>query len=165
MARNKQKQEGSGELTSSMTGLTGRRSMLKALGGSSVAMLTGCIGGGGGGDRPITIGALEPLSGNFAPWGAAHSAGLQFAVDEVNADGGVLGRDVNIVESDTQSNPGEADSIFRRFVDQDDAVAVRGPASCTSESWRSSKSLTDIRTVVPRAGIKANGPQTALTVP
>ncbi|USZ73646.1 ABC transporter substrate-binding protein [Natronosalvus halobius] len=108
----------------------GRRRMLNTLGGSSVAMLAGCIGGGDGGDDDtITIGSLQPLSGNFAPWGSAHSAGLEFAIDAVNENGGVLDREVEIVEADTESNPGEGDSIFRRFAEQEGAVAMTGPVS------------------------------------
>jgi len=113
------------------TGSPRRRRMLQAVGGSSLGLLAGCIGSslGGGNDGPITIGSLQPLSGNFAPWGAAHSAGLQYAIDEVNADGGVLDREIEIVEADTESNPSEGDSLFRNFVEQDGAVALTGPVS------------------------------------
>lgn len=119
------------ESSNSGTSSPGRRRMLQAIGGSSLGLLAGCIGSslGGDDDGPITIGSLQPLSGNFAPWGAAHSAGLQFAIDEVNADGGVLDREVEIVEADTESNPSEGDSLFRNFVEQDGAVALTGPVS------------------------------------
>jgi len=164
MPRDNQSETGSDDRTAPASGATGRRTMLKVLGGSGVAMLAGCIGGDGsdgsgdgsdgsgdgsdgsgdgsdgsgdggttvgdgGSGGPITIGALEPLSGNFAPWGAAHSAGLQFAIDEVNDDGGVLGRELTIAEADTKSEPAEGDSIFRRFAEQEDAVAMTGPVS------------------------------------
>lgn len=108
-----------------------RRKFLKASGGiAGVGLLAGCIGGnGGGGDGPITIGAIEPLSGGFTPWGRVHRDGLQFAVDEINNDGGVLDRDLEVVVNDTESDPGAADSTFRQFVEQEDAVAVTGPVS------------------------------------
>ncbi|WP_458210574.1 ABC transporter substrate-binding protein [Haladaptatus sp. NG-SE-30] len=132
MPHNKPTNQGSDEQTGSTLGSGRRRPLLKTLGGSSLTLLAGCLGGGfggGGDDGPITIGSLQPLSGNFSPWGEAHSAGLQFAIDEVNADGGVLGRDVKIVEADTKSDPAEGDSLFRRFVEQDGAVAMTGPVS------------------------------------
>ncbi len=85
-------------------------------------------GDGGSGD-PLVIGALQPLSGPFTPWGNAHKAGLAFAVEEINADGGVMGRELTVVETDTGSDAAAADSSFRRFVEQESAVAVTGPVS------------------------------------
>lgn len=108
-----------------------RRQFLKASGGMAGAgIVAGCVGGLGGGDSgPITIGGLEPLSGNFTPWGQAHRAGLEFGVQEINDDGGVMGRDLEVSVTDTQSDPTEADSVFRQFVEQEGAVAVTGPVS------------------------------------
>ncbi|MDY6765443.1 MAG: ABC transporter substrate-binding protein [Halobacteria archaeon] len=133
-----------------------RRTFLKGIGATGVTGLAGCLGGGGdggtdggtdggdggdggtdggdggtdGGAGPITIGAIQPLSGNFAPWGQAHQAGLEFGVNEVNNNGGVLdGRQLQIVSSDTKSDPAEAATIFQRFVEQDNAVAITGPVS------------------------------------
>ena len=86
-------------------------------------------GDGDGGDG-ITIGAIQPLSGNFAVWGQVHASGLAFAVREINDDGGVLGgRELNVVEADSGSDPAEAASIFERFVEGDDVVAATGPVS------------------------------------
>ncbi|PSP91606.1 ABC transporter substrate-binding protein [Halobacteriales archaeon QS_4_66_20] len=112
-------------------GTTDRRRFLRATGGAvAFGTLAGCVGGDGGGDEgPITLGSLQPLSGPFTPWGQAHSAGMEFAVQEINDDGGVMGRDLEIEEDDTGSDPGEADTIFRRMVEQGDAVAVTGPVS------------------------------------
>jgi branched-chain amino acid transport system substrate-binding protein len=84
---------------------------------------------GGSGDA-INIGSVQPLSGSFAPWGQVHSSGLAFAVQEINADGGVLdGRELNIVEANSESDPAEASSIFERFAEQEDIVAATGPVS------------------------------------
>lgn len=107
-----------------------RRSFLKATGGGATAsLLAGCIGGGGGNSSgPITIAALEPLSGSFTAW-SVHRDGLQFAVDEVNANGGVLDRDLELDVSDTGSDPAEADSAFRRSVEQEGAVVSTGAVS------------------------------------
>ena len=112
-------------------GSTDRRRFLRATGGAvAFGALAGCVGGDGGGDEgPITLGSLQPLSGSFTPWGQAHSTGMEFAVQEINDDGGVMGRDLEIEEDDTGSDPGEADTIFRRMVEEDDAVAVTGPVS------------------------------------
>jgi len=126
-----------------------RRTFLRTTGGAATfGVLAGCTGGDGGeatdtpteqpdtatgtptmASEPITIGAIEPLSGPFTPWGNAHQAGLEFGISEINGNGGVMGRELETVVSDTASDPAEADSIFRRFVEQEDAVSVTGPVS------------------------------------
>jgi len=97
-------------------------------GGDGGGTTTGSAGGGG--DGAINIGSVQPLAGNFAPWGQVHSAGLAFGVQEINDNGGVLdGRELNIVEANSESDPAEAASIFERFAEQDDIVAATGPVS------------------------------------
>jgi len=87
-------------------------------------------GDSGGDSGSINIGSIQPLSGGFTPWGQAHSAGLAFAVEQINANGGVLGgRNLNIVEANSESDPAEASSIFERFAEQNDIVAATGPVS------------------------------------
>lgn len=103
-----------------------RRSFLAVAGVSTAGMLAGCLGDD---DDGITIGAIQPFTGSFEAWGEAHSAGLNFAIDEVNENGGVLGEEVEVVEDDTESNPGDADTIFRRQVEEDGAVAITGAVS------------------------------------
>lgn len=108
-----------------------RRTFLKASGVAGIGLTAGCAGGnGGGGDGPITIAGLEPQSGPFSAWGSAHIPGLEFALEEINSDGGVLdGRELEVVIEDTEGNPSEADSIFQRLVEQEGAVAATGPVN------------------------------------
>ncbi|WP_410767458.1 ABC transporter substrate-binding protein [Haloferax sp. DFSO60] len=128
-----------------------RRNFVKLSGVAGAGLLAGCTGGssdgdsggsdggnddttadggsGGGSSDPIVIGSLQPLSGPFTPWGNAHKAGLAFAIEEINSDGGVLDRQLEIVEADTKSDAAAADSTFRRFVEQENAVATVGPVS------------------------------------
>lgn len=122
-----------------------RRRFIKATGGTvAIGALAGCAdddnGDGGndvedsdaGSDDPdaITIGALEPISGPFAAWATPHRDGLEFAVEEINANGGVLdGRELDINVTDTGADAGQADSSFRRLVEQEDAVVTTGSVS------------------------------------
>jgi len=100
------------------------------LGAAGAATLGGCVNLAGGGEGgPITVGAIEPLSGPFTPWGTTHRDGLEFAVEEINADGGVDGRELSLTVTDTASDPTDADSVFRRMVENEGAVAVTGPVS------------------------------------
>jgi branched-chain amino acid transport system substrate-binding protein len=57
------------------------------------------------GAEPIKIGLLEPFSGPFEAYGAAWLAGVQFAVDEQNAKGGLFGRKIEIIKEDDEMMP------------------------------------------------------------
>lgn len=71
-----------------------------------LALTAGCSGGlaGGGsedsGDGPIKLGMLAPFSGSESAFGSYMQNGAQLAVDEINAAGGVLGRDLELVVED-----------------------------------------------------------------
>jgi len=81
-----------------------------------------------GGGEPIRIGALTSLNGPFTPWGLQVRDGMQLAVDEINADGGVDGRDLELVVVDDQSDADEATTGIERLV-EDDVVAIGGTIS------------------------------------
>ena len=75
---------------------------------------------------PIKIGVLTTLStGPFTPWGLQVRDGMKLAVDEINAGGGVDGRRLELVESDTQSDPEEASTGFDRL-GEEGVVAIGG---------------------------------------
>jgi len=98
-------------------------------GGETTGSSSESSGGSSSGGDPIRIGALEPFSGPFSFMGNPHMSGLSFAVDEINADGGVLGRDLELVQSDTQSDPVKMVNSYTRLVEQEDIVAAAGPVN------------------------------------
>lgn len=55
--------------------------------------------------EPIKIGAMYALSGDLAAIGTNIMRGIDFAVEEINAAGGVNGRPIEIVRGDTQGDP------------------------------------------------------------
>ena len=56
--------------------------------------------------EPIKIGLITALSGQSALAGEAITRGLQTAIDEINADGGLLdGRELVLVRRDDEANP------------------------------------------------------------
>lgn len=77
---------------------------------------------------PIKIGMLTSLTASFAPWGVAARDGMRLAVQEINADGGVNGRMIELIERDDQSNPEEGVSGFERMI-EDGVVAAGGVIS------------------------------------
>jgi branched-chain amino acid transport system substrate-binding protein len=71
----------------------------------------------------IKIGLVAALSGQSAKSGEAITRGLQIAIDEVNAAGGVLGRKLELVRRDDESNPAKGLVAARELV-QREKVAV-----------------------------------------
>ncbi len=53
---------------------------------------------------PIRIGVLSPVTGAWTVYGQAHSRGFELAVEEINAAGGVLGRPIEMILADYQTD-------------------------------------------------------------
>jgi branched-chain amino acid transport system substrate-binding protein len=78
--------------------------------------------------EPITIGVVTSLNGPFTPWGLQVRDGMQLAVDEINADGGVDDRPLELEVADDQMSPEEGVSGVERLVEEG-AVAIGGVIS------------------------------------
>ena len=76
--------------------------------------------------EPIQLVGLLELSGAGASVGKNMKDGLELAVKEINASGGVLGRKLEVTVFDTQTNPSIAKALVQRAIDMD-AYAVIGP--------------------------------------
>lgn len=68
--------------------------------GSSSSGSSGGSSAGGGSKAPIKIGVIGPFSGATAPGGVAVAQGYEIAADEVNAKGGINGRQIELVRGD-----------------------------------------------------------------
>ncbi len=77
-------------------------------------------------DEAIKIGEVNPITGAIGQYGTTCHQGIQLAVDQMNSNGGVLGRKIDLVTEDNQSKPGETATIVRKFVTQDKVVAIIG---------------------------------------
>ncbi|MET0344730.1 MAG: ABC transporter substrate-binding protein [Casimicrobiaceae bacterium] len=76
--------------------------------------------------QPIPIVGLVELSGTGATAGTNFDNGVKLAVKEINAAGGLLGRKIEYVSMDTQSQPNVAKGLAQKAVDQN-AYVVMGP--------------------------------------
>ena len=76
--------------------------------------------------QTIKIANIVELSGGGATAGTNFKNGVELAVKEINAAGGILGKKIESVTSDTQSNPGVAKGLTQKAVDQD-VFAIFGP--------------------------------------
>ena len=91
----------------------------------------GAAAGGGNkqeGDT-IKIGVNLELSGGVAAYGNAEKNGVELAVEQINADGGILGKKVKLVVKDNKSDNNEAATVAANLVTNDKVVAVVGPAT------------------------------------
>src|SRR5207237_3378851 len=75
---------------------------------------------------PVRIFGLVELSGTGATSGTNFNDGVKLALKEINAAGGILGRKIEYIASDTQSQPQVAKALAVQAVD-DGAFVVMGP--------------------------------------
>ena len=76
-----------------------------------------------GGGEEILIGLIANTSGSDAQYGLAVRNGVMLYVDQLNADGGINGKQVRVIEYDDKGEQTEASSAFNRLVD-DGVTAV-----------------------------------------
>lgn len=74
----------------------------------------------------IKIGEVNPISGAIGGYGTTCHNGIRLAIDQANAGGGVLGKQIALVTEDNQSKAGETSTIVRKFVTEDKVVAIIG---------------------------------------
>jgi branched-chain amino acid transport system substrate-binding protein len=78
-------------------------------------------------DEPIRIGCSMALTGGVAAIGKQVLAALEIWKDDVNAKGGLLGRQVEIVYYDDQSNPANVPPIYTKLMEVDKVDLLIGP--------------------------------------
>jgi branched-chain amino acid transport system substrate-binding protein len=76
---------------------------------------------------PIRVGLSVALTGGVAPIGKQVLAALQVWRDDVNAKGGLLGRPVELVFYDDQSNPTNVPQLYTKLIEVDKVDLVIGP--------------------------------------
>src|SRR6058998_4452578 len=74
---------------------------------------------------PVLFYGIMELSGTGATPGTNFDNGVKLAVKEINAAGGILGRKINYVSTDTQTNPAVAKAVAQKAIDLG-AYAVLG---------------------------------------
>ncbi len=76
--------------------------------------------------EPIKVATLTPLTGAGGPYGPVMAKVAAAVVDEVNAAGGVLGRKVQLISEDDQTNPDAGVRAARKLIDVDKVAAIMG---------------------------------------
>lgn len=77
-------------------------------------------------DQQILVGHLGALSGSEATFGVNTQKGIQMAVEEWNAKGGIKGKTISVKSLDNQGKPEEAAATAARLINQDHVLAIIG---------------------------------------
>lgn len=106
---------------------------------AAAMMLTAMVGCGNGNTQDggnannagatgdtIKIGGLAPLTGDVSVYGVAVDNGVKMAVEEINADGGVLGKQIEYIVYDEKGDATEAVNAYNKLVQSDNVVAIVG---------------------------------------
>lgn len=105
-----------------MPGVSLRLVAIVALGG----ILPAACGGNPPAGPPLKVGLIAPVSGGSATSGRAILRGMLLAADELNGNGGLLGRPVQVAVRDVQNDPGRGVEALRELAEREKIVAVFG---------------------------------------
>jgi len=100
------------------------------------ALVLAACGGGGGSEGPIKIGALFDLTGPTADVGTPYANGEKGFVEWLNANGGINGRQVELVGQDYAYKVDQAEQLYSQYVNQDKVVAFLGWGTGDTEALR-----------------------------
>ncbi|WP_371367213.1 Leucine-, isoleucine-, valine-, threonine-, and alanine-binding protein [Sporomusa rhizae] len=101
----------------------------------STLLMAGALAGCGGtkqATNEIKIGGDFELTGGVANYGKQAVNGIQLAIKQANASGGVLGKQITLVLADNKSEAAEATNAITKLITQDKVVAVLGPATSSN---------------------------------
>jgi branched-chain amino acid transport system substrate-binding protein len=100
--------------------------MFRRIGFSSLALL-GLIAVGCSGE--VRVGAVISETGTMSSYGEKVKRGIDLATEEINAEGGVLGRQVSLVYRDDQTNKERAKQVTEELISQEGVNVIIGGIS------------------------------------
>ncbi len=111
-----------------------KNGFLKAAAASlmTVILAASVAGCGSSSSKEIKIGLLNEMTGGNATIGTAAANGAKLAIKEINANGGLLGKQIKAVVADNKSEPSEAANAMTKLLTQDRVVAVTGTFSSSN---------------------------------
>jgi branched-chain amino acid transport system substrate-binding protein len=112
---------------------------------------------------PIRLGTLTPLTGAGGSYGPSMRKAIEWVASEVNGAGGALGRKIELVSEDDQTNPEAAVRAARKLIDADKVAAIMGtwassvttavaPLCWESKTFLTTVSGSDTITQLPHLG-------------
>lgn len=77
--------------------------------------------------EPIVVGSTLSLSGAFAATGAIHKIAGEAFVERINSEGGLLGRPIEWVVRDDESDQAKVSTLYEQLITQDKVDLIMGP--------------------------------------
>jgi len=93
-------------------------------------------------EQTIKIGVAGPLSGAYAAFGEQLWRGAEQAAKDINKNGGILGKEIELIRADDACEPKQAVSVANRIVDHEEVSAVIGHF-CSSSTIPASEIYAD----------------------
>ena len=118
--------------------------------GTAASASTGSTVGASSSGGVIKMGLVAGVTGGSAIYAAQMVNGTKLAVKEINAEGGILGKQIDLIVGDDKSTPEEAVTVTQKMVNQDKVSVWLGTVSSTN-------TLADL-SVTNKAGILAMAP-------
>ncbi len=78
--------------------------------------------------EPIKVGAIFSVTGPAAPLGEPEKNTVEMLVEQINAEGGVLGRPLEVIVKDDESEPQPAVIAMKDLIENEEVVAIIGPS-------------------------------------
>jgi len=103
-----------------------KRRLIIALGLLLAAFLISPEGKNAGAADEILIGNASSLTGTAAQYGISTYEGLEVAMEEINAGGGVLGKKIRILKGDDSGDPRQAVNVVQKFISKDNVLVIIG---------------------------------------
>lgn len=101
-----------------------------------VALTFSVVGCGGGEDvvdeEVIKIGAIFPLTGEIATFGQSSKEAIDLAVEQINANGGLLGKQVEMIYYDNKGVAADSSMAAEKLIEQDGVIAILGPVASSN---------------------------------
>ncbi len=129
-----------------------------------MSILAGC-----GGEKPaaedpsseasgevIKLGFLGALTGSVANYGIPGKKGMEMAIEEINANGGILGHQVEGVYDDNKGETTDISAIAKKYITRDKVVAMVGDP-CTGLTKVAGQIAQDNEVVIISAGATGTG--------
>ncbi|MGE5396959.1 MAG: ABC transporter substrate-binding protein [Chitinophagales bacterium] len=104
----------------------------------------------------VKIGFLGALTGDVANYGVPALKGLKLAAKELNAKGGIMGKQVEIIDEDNRGDKTEAANITKKYISRDKVNAIIGDP-CTGVTIVAAKIAQENQMVLLSAGATGSG--------
>ncbi len=138
-----------------------KRFLALAMAGTMALTMVGCGGSGAEGDAAadngsdvIKIGGIGPLTGDAASYGVSTKNGAEIAVEEINAAGGVEGKQLELLFEDDECDEQKSVNAYSTLMDQGINVLVGSVTSACSIAVSGESSQDGILQITPSGSAK-----------